>query len=73
MKRRKKRNFNKLDWYLIFCGVFFTVFVVVMIVTFYIKDAVPDALVDLVRWGITGEVTGCAIVKALNIKKEEEP
>lgn len=45
-------------------------FTTVMIVTFWVKDAVPDALIVMFGGAVFGETTGCAIIKALNIKKE---
>lgn len=43
-----------------------------MIVTFFIKDSVPDSLIVMFGSAVFGETTGCAIIKSLNIKKEEE-
>ncbi len=69
---RRKSKLNKLDRYLVFCFTFLILFTIVMTVIFCIKGAVPDALIDMVRWAVFGETFGCALIKALNIKKEED-
>lgn len=52
------------------CFTSLFLFTAVMIVTFWVKDAVPDALIVMFGGAVFGETTGCAIIKALNIKKE---
>ncbi len=69
---RSKKTLNKLDRYLIFCFTSLILFTVIMIITFFIKDSVPDSLIVMFGSAVFGETTGCAIIKSLNIKKEEE-
>lgn len=71
-RRRRRQKLNKLDRYLVFCFSSLVIFTIVMIVTYYIKDGVPDTLIVSFFGAIFGETTGCAIIKSLNIKQEEQ-
>ena len=71
-RRRRKSKLNKLDRYLVFCFISLVLFTITMIVTFFIKDNVPDSLIIAFFGAIFSETTGCAIIKSLNIKQEEQ-